>query len=223
MEKIIYTLVRGDGISVYELGQALVARGARRVTAAVNDADVAAASALRIANSDPAPDSAIGVWVDTVNDRCELESAVGKFGTIVGGYLVTESTPLETSQSAMVGERTAGMMQIALLRIPSGMDKSEWFRIWRDDHTQVAIDTQSTFVYRQNLVVRSLLPDAPEVAGIVEEAFPPEAMTSQHAFYAAVGDDEKLKRHQAAMWKSSKRFIDLVTIDVLPTSEYVWT
>jgi hypothetical protein len=84
----------------------------------------------------------------------------------------------------------------------------------------VAIDTQSTFGYRQNYVVRALTEAAPEVHAIVEENFPDEAMTSDHAFYAAP-DDATLARHQQAMMDSCARFIDFERIDVIPMSEYL--
>jgi len=196
--------------------------GVRKLSLAVHDEDVSAAEKLRIVNCDPSIEAVVSLWVDSANDRGELQSVISEFATIIAGYLVSESEPLNNGAPVGDGERTSGMMQIAFLQVPSSLSEEEWFSIWRNDHTRVAMETQSTFVYRQNLVVRVLTNGAPACAAIVEEAFPAEAMTSQHAFYDAVGDDEKLERNRVRMWESSERFVDIATIEIVPTSEYVW-
>lgn len=56
---------------------------------------------------------------------------------------------------------------------------------------------------------------------VVEELFPTAAITDQHAFYDAVGDDDTLDRNRTEMLASVGRFLDLDRIDVLPTSRYV--
>jgi hypothetical protein len=66
-----------------------------------------------------------------------------------------------------------------------------------------------------------LTPDAPPWAGIVEELFPASAMTDAAVFYDAVGDDDRLRRHQAAMIASTQRFLDFTAIDVIPTSQHL--
>jgi len=69
-------------------------------------------------------------------------------------------------------------------------------------------------------VVRLLGEDTPHCHAIVEENFPPEAMTDDHAFYATGGDDAVLQKHMTAMMESCSRFIDFERIDVIPMSEY---
>ena len=61
---------------------------------------------------------------------------------------------------------------------------------------------------------------APPFDAIIEENFPLEAMTSQHAFYG-VETDAQLQANQQAMIDSCVRFIDFDKIDVVPTSEYL--
>ena len=79
------------------------------------------------------------------------------------------------------------MANVALLRRPAQLDQASWLTRWQHDHTPVAIETQSTFGYTQNAVVRSLTPNAPELAGIVESDAP------THSVYdpgnSAAGDD----------------------------------
>ena len=91
---------------------------------------------------------------------------------------------------------------------------------WHDHHTQVAIDTQATSRYLQNLVVRPLTAGAPPCTAVVEEAFPEEAMTDQSVFFDAVGDDERLKSNADALMSSVMAFLEFDLIDVVPTSEY---
>ena len=86
--------------------------------------------------------------------------------------------------------------------------------------TPVAIETQSTFEYRQNVVVRALTPGARPYDAIVEECFPPQAMDNPQAFFDAVGDEQKFQRNLDRMMASVGRFLDLGTIDVLATSQY---
>jgi len=53
------------------------------------------------------------------------------------------------------------MYQVVLLRKPPRLSHEQWLEIWLGSHTQVAIDTQSTFGYRQNVIVRPLTFAAP--------------------------------------------------------------
>ena len=87
------------------------------------------------------------------------------------------------------------------------------------DKGHVALDLQDTFSYVQNVVTRRLTDGAEPWDAIVEECFPPEAMTDPHAFFDTA-DDELLARRQQDMFASVERFIDLGKIDVVPTSRY---
>ena len=85
----------------------------------------------------------------------------------------------------------------------------------------MAIETQSTFGYTQNLVVRALTPAAPEIAGIVEELFPAEAMTDLKAFFGAADDDD-LQNRVSRMVASTTAFGANENIDTVPTSRYLF-
>ena len=101
------------------------------------------------------------------------------------------------------------------------MDEPTWLARWHGDHTRVAIETQSTFGYVQNYVVRALTPDAPALNAIVEELFPVEAVGSLHAFFGAADDDD-LRRRMEQMVASTAAFGANVNIDAVPTSRYVF-
>jgi hypothetical protein len=133
-------------------------------------------------------------------------------------YLVTESVPLQASLE--LGCRTTGLANIALLRRPAELDEASWLTRWQRDHTPVAIETQATFGYTQNTVVRTLTPDAPVLAGIVEELFPAAAITDLKAYFGAADEDD-LQHRLSRMVASTSAFGANENIDTVPTSRYV--
>jgi EthD domain len=137
----------------------------------------------------------------------------------VAAYLVTESVPLHRPR-AEIGQRTPGLANVALLRRPDRLDRATWLTRWQRDHTSVAIETQSTFGYTQNVVVRALTPDAPVLAGIVEELFPAEAITDLRAFFGAA-DDADLQHRMQRMIDSTSAFGANENVDTVPTSRYI--
>ena len=90
------------------------------------------------------------------------------------------------------------------------------------DHTPVAIRTQGTFGYVQNVVVRPVTGDAPRVDALVEELFATAAMSDIHAFYGSDGDDAELGRRMTDMMASVARFGADRDLDLVPTSRYAW-
>ncbi len=204
------------------LSRAILDAGARRLRIAVADEDVAPAARLRMETSRPLPAGLVSVWVDTAVRRQPVEDAIASAVARLAGYLVTESEPIVNTRHAVAdGQRTPGMCQVAILKKPPRLSYEHWLEIWLGSHTQIAIDTQSTFGYRQNVIVRPLTYAAPPYDAIVEESFPAEAMTDQAVFYDAVGDDAKRRQNRKAMNESCTRFIDFDKIDVVPMSEYV--
>ena len=125
------------------------------------------------------------------------------------------------SQQSYGDQRTAGLANIALLRRPDDLDEATWLARWHIDHTPVAIETQATFGYTQNAVVRALTPGAPVIAAIVEELFPIEAVSDLHAFFGAADDDD-LRTRMERMVCSTAAFGANQNIDTVPTSRYVF-
>ena len=229
MEKVDYVIWRPPGTEraafaealLGPVADALLAAGARGLQ--VNVADEAVAGGImKLVHTDPQMEAVLGVWVDSAAaaPRKPFDAAVAVAGWFAA-YLVTESEPLPDPVPPPPGERTRGFANVAFLRRPAELDPADWLSRWQDDHTPVAIETQSTFRYVQDVVVRGLTPDAPPVAGIVEECFPTEALTDLHAFFDAGGDDDVLGRNLERMNESVGRFGANESIDVVPTSEYV--
>lgn len=229
MEKMLYLIWKHEGESEAGFRQALLGplagrvldAGARRLRIAVADEDVAPAAKLRMETTRPLPAGLISIWADTAVRRRPFEEAIGSAVARMAGYLVTESEPIVNTKHAVAdGQRTPGMCQVAILRKPPRLSYEHWQEIWLGSHTQIAIDTQSTFGYRQNVIVRPLTYAAPGYDAIVEEHFPAEAMNDRSVFYNAVGDEAKRKANMKAMNESCARFIDFDKIDVVPMSEY---
>lgn len=231
MEKLVYPLWREPQQSGDEFRDILLAQlgpqlsrlaGVHGVRLAVADSAVAPAAGRRMESHPPLPDAVLSLWVDFAG-AADWEPLIDGCTQRRTGYLVAEAEPLVSQRvhPAAAGERVFGMCHVVFLRKPAQLEKSAWFDIWQGSHTRVAIDTQSTFGYRQNVVVRVLDEGTPLFDAIVEENFPPEAMTSDHAFYDTNGDADLLQERMKAMMDSCTRFIDFAHIDVIPMSEYV--
>lgn len=231
MEKLIFLVWPAPGTETADLAgallgdrvDALAAAGARGLQVNVDDAEVAGA-AVRFTHLHAAVGAVVSAWVDAAEVSAPALAAVlvdPEEVDSVAGYLVTESVPLPDGRPVAAGERTPGFANIALLRRPAELSPATWRERWQGHHTRVAIDTQSTFGYTQNLVVRPVTPDAPAIDAIVEELFPIEALADLHAFFDTGGDDEELGRRLAAMTTSTAAFGADRDLDVIPTSRYL--
>ncbi len=232
MEKLLCPLWRPESAAVDTFRDRLLQRlpdavsgleGVHGVRLAVADSDVAAAARRRMVSHEPAPDGILTLWLDHAAMVDRLEPLLDELCDRWCRYLVTEAEPLVSQRAhpSAPGERVYGMCQVVFMKRPEGMDREDWLSVWKDDHTRVAIETQSTFGYRQNVIVRAAGQGIVPCDAIVEEHFPPEAMESDHAFYDTGGDDALLQARSARMMESCARFIDFAHIDVLPMSEYV--
>lgn len=230
MEKVIYLLwkpaaadMAGWGRQLRELlPSALRDAGVHAARLNLDDGDVAAAGALRQKLLQDQPQALLQVWVNSAiaSLRAPVDALVTEHAARWAGYLVTESQPLRnTRHPARAGQRTEGFAQMALLRRPLRLTAEAWLTHWHSVQTPVAIETQDSFEYVQNVVVRALSADAPLFDAIVEECFPADAMTDPQAFFDARGDEQKFQRNLQRMMDSVAGFLDL-PIDCIPTSQY---
>jgi hypothetical protein len=225
VEKLVYVGWKPDGVPLGAfrtsllgpVAQALRAKGARGVTVLLADDEVV--QGLRIAKRDPT--AVVGVWVDSAVQRAPLEAELAAAMTGLAGWLTLESVPLRnTTHPVALGERVPGLYTVAFLEKPETLDYATWLERWQGEHTVTATETQRTFLYVQNVLVRALTPAAPPWTAIVEEAFPAEAATDPMHFYTATTPDE-LALQQRRMVASCERFIDFARFETLPMSAYV--
>lgn len=232
MEKVIYLVWRDPRIDIETFGNTL--RGdlaaqlraipsVRSLQVNLADAAVAAGAGIKQTNSHPPLETVVQVWVDSAiaHLRAPVDAAIAAHTSRYAAYLVTESQPLRNLRHPpKPGARTEGFAQIALLRKPQQQPHAEWIDVWHNSHTQIAIETQSTFEYIQNVVIRPLTADAPPLDAMVEESFPLAALNDPFTFFDAIGDEAKFQANLKTMMDSVQRFIDMSRIDVAPTSQY---
>jgi hypothetical protein len=232
MEKLVYLLLGSAGTVAPDVAAALreatvgelSAQGARSIQVNVTDAALGQPFGV-----EPVPGSeqilaAVSVWVDTAegNRVASTLPDAGPGGAAWHGWLVCESEPMPNRTHPPGADgRVPGFAQLVALSRPPHLSWGEWRHVWQGAHTPVAINTQSSFRYVQNVVFRALTPGAPAYAAVVEECFPLEAATDLHVFFDAVGDDARLTRHMAAMSESCDRFMDGVA-PVSWTTEWVY-
>jgi len=225
VEKLMYVGWKPDGVALADFradligatAESLLACGARGLTMLL--ADDAAVQGLRIARRDPT--AIVSIWLDSALRRAPVEAILARTVNRLAGWLVLESVPLPNATHPVVlGERVPGLYTVAFLEKPETLAYGDWLERWQGDHTAVAIETQRTFLYVQNVLARPLTPDAPPWVAIVEEGFPEEAATDPMRFYAASSADE-LAAQQGRMTASVQRFIDFARFETLPMSAYV--
>jgi hypothetical protein len=226
MEKVIVVLRRADSADEWcarlrgPVATELSELGLPGLTVNVRDSAVRD-SLMTLTTLDPPAVAVVSVWTQ----QCYGEQMSAALRLLAGecdqlaAYLVTESVPLP-GPTLESGKRTPGLANVALLRRPDDLDQATWLNRWQLDHTQVAIETQSTFGYTQNWVVRALTADAPGISAIVEELFPLEAVADIKAFFGAA-DDADLQHRVGRMVASTSAFGANQNIDTVPTSRYV--
>jgi hypothetical protein len=229
VEKLVYVVWKPAGVPDPEFARALLegvapkltALGARGLTLHLPDAEVQGVLRARITRLDPPVSGLVSFWLDAADERAPLESALAEATSRLAGYLVVESVPLRnTTRPAPLGRRTPGIVMVALIERPERMPWEDWIAHWHGHHRKVALETQCTFSYVRNVVVRALTPGAPRWAGIVEEGFPAEAVTDPMRWYKAEGSPDTLKRNVRRMVESCQAFLDLDRVESHPTSEY---
>ncbi len=225
MEKVVAVLMAADRDEDWcqrqrgPVADAILALEVAGLAVNVRD-DAVRHSLMTLTTLDPPVAAVVSIWTQ----QCYGDQVAAALRLLetecdqLAAYLVTESVPLPAPLE--LGSRTTGLANIALLRRPEKLDQTSWLNRWQHGHTPVAIETQSTFGYTQNAVVRALTTDAPALAGIVEELFPTEAITDLKAFFGAA-DDADLQQRLSRMVASTSAFGANENIDTVPTSRYV--
>ena len=203
-----------------EFRAALASAGVHAVAVNVDDGDVE--PALRFGPAEPIT-ALVSVWLGPSDPAAAVAAVADALEEPeLHAYRVTEKVRLDPHPVAD-GARLDAFAQVALLRRPDHMSRDEYLTYWQVHHTPIAIRTQNTSGYIQNIVEEALTPSSPELAAIVEEHFPMAAMSDPHAFYGSGGDDAELNRRMTELMDSVARFGADQGLDLVPTSRYVWT
>jgi hypothetical protein len=228
VEKLAYVVWKRGSEPDAACARRLLEEAAPRLRACVEklrisvvDGDVAAGAKLRIGRQDPPKSGLVSFWLEQSQERAGPEAILAAACGRLAGYLVVESRPLVNgSHRAPPGGRTPGFALVTCIEPKDGLAHEEFVRLWYDVQRDTAIETQSTFGYVRNEVVRALTPDAPRWAAIVEENFPAGALTDPAVFYDAPGDPAKLRANQERMFRAVQGFLALDRVESHPMSEY---
>jgi hypothetical protein len=228
MEKLAYVVWKRGAEPDARFAQRLLGEVAPRLRAecerlriSVVDDDVAAGAKLHLGKLDPRPAGLVSFWLEQSQERSACEARLAAACERIAGYLVVESRPLvNTAHRAPLGARTPGFALVSCIVAKDGLAEDEFIRLWYEVQRDTAIETQSTFGYVRNEIVRALTKDAPRWDAIVEENFPIGALDDPAVFYDAAGDPAKLRRHQERMFRAVERFLALDRIESHPMSEY---
>jgi hypothetical protein len=207
-------------LSDERLHQRLADAGARRLQLNLDDDDVA--PAMRIASGPDHIGAVVSAWADADAEDSDVSKALAGVTARLAGWEVDERRPVPPPESAN-GERMDALANVAILQRPAELDREEWLHRWLVDHTPIAISTQATFGYVQNVVTRPVTDDPPRrVDAVVEELFPSAGMTDMHAFYGSGGDDTELHDRLTRLMASVARIGFDHDIDLVPGSRYVF-
>jgi hypothetical protein len=228
VEKLIYLLWKETGTAATAFNADLLgpvqrklrALGAHRLQVHVVDDAVAPGAGLRLETMKPMPSAMISFWLNAAHDKAKYEPVLEGASARIAGYAVSEAVVLPIAEAQPDGTRVPGFSQIAFFRKLPGITQEGFLRIWMRDQTKVGPETQETFYYGQNIVVRALTVGAPPLDGIVDECYPIEALTDHLVYWRADGSEETFKAHLKREMDNVARFIDGDTVSAFVSSTY---
>jgi hypothetical protein len=171
----------------------------------------------------------VSVWLDTVEHRAPFEATLDAVATRLAGYEVVESlyrdyggNQWSASRQWPDGERSPGVLTVALLEQHPSLTFEEWVQRWHSRISPITEAIQPRCRYVRNAVFRAITDGAPPFRGIVEEAWPSlEHVTDPMLFYCADGDPEKMTANVTQMIDEITAFIDLDTMRSVTMSEWI--
>jgi hypothetical protein len=238
MEKLIYLLwgagspEEGDALRERLLGETAPLLGASDIRGlVVNVHDAAAAEAPSPAPPAPGEEphvAEIGVWLDCYERRDALEGAIGALGLRSAGYLVVESlyddygtTRYASPRDWADGQRSPGVLTVALIHRPAELERSEWLDRWHGTQSPVSAELQPRTRYVRNEVVRPLTEGAPAIDGIVDEAWPSAGHVADPMLFFNATSAAELDANVSRMMESVTACLDLGRLRSSTMSEYL--
>jgi hypothetical protein len=171
----------------------------------------------------------VGAWLANYQRREPVEAVVDSLGLPWAAYLVVESVVDDYGTTAHAeprswpdGERSPGVLTVALIHRPPGMDDATWLHNWHEVQSPVSGAIQPRCRYVRQQVVRALTPGAPEVEGIVDEAWPSARhVADPMLFFEAGGDPAVLQRNVERMIESTSGCLDMDRFRTATMSEHL--
>ncbi len=225
MEKVVY-LVRAlpDPAAGDLLREELLALAAaldvHAATVLVHDTEAAAAPSPAPASEGERTHVAVlSAWVDCYQSRPDLELGADYD---VATHLVVESLYEDYDSPPPAGARSPGVLTVATLHRPADLAEAEWIHNWHEVQSPESARLQPRKRYVRNRVVQALTPGAPEVDGIVEEAWASaEVVADPMLFFETGGDPARLGPMVEEMLANVNACLDLSRLRSTTMSEYL--
>jgi hypothetical protein len=203
--------------------------GARAATCNVHDSAAAAAPSPAPAPEGEAPHVAeVSMWLDCYERTAGIDEALADLKLTTASYLVVESlyddygtTPYAAPRDWPDGERSPGVLTVALIHRPEGLDYREWITRWHGTQSPVSGELQPRTRYVRNEVVRALTDGAPGIDGIVEEGWPSVEHVADPKLFFNASTDEELSANVSRMLDSVSACLDLGRLRSSTMSEYL--
>ncbi|HEY7947910.1 MAG TPA: hypothetical protein VID75_09545 [Acidimicrobiales bacterium] len=238
MEKIVYLLWDRDGPGqgdllrdrlLTETAPGLLSAGARGVGINVHDSAAAEApSPVPTPEGEDPHMAEVSVWLDSYDRRQPFEQVVAGLGLRHAGYLVVESlyedygtTPHGPARWWPDGQRSPGLLTVALIHRPEGLDYREWIDRWHGTQSPLSAELQPRTRYVRNEIVRALTDAAPEIGGIVEEAWPSATHVADPMLFYNASSADELTANITRMLDSVNACLDLGRLRSATMSEYL--
>jgi hypothetical protein len=239
VEKLVYLLWGDDDPSagdalrdglLDDVAPTLLDAGALRLGVNVHDTAAAEAPSPVPTPAGELPHVAeVSVWVDSYDRRAPIEAAIAGVDLRHAGYLVLESlyddygtTEHGPPRDWPDGERSPGVLTVALIHRPEGLGYDEWIQRWHGTQSPVSAELQPRCRYVRNEVIRAVTQDAPEIHGIVEEAWPSARhVADPMLFFNAGSDPALLQANIERMLESVNACLDLSRIRNVTMSEHL--
>jgi hypothetical protein len=207
----------------------LLASGVRGLSVNVHDGDAAPAPSPAPPPEGEDPHVAqVSVWLDCYEDRGVLEAALVELGLRWASYLVVESlyddygtTEYAPPRDWPDGERSPGVLTVALIHRPRGLEYGEWITRWHGTQSPVSAELQPRTRYVRNEVVRALSAGAPEVGGIVEEGWPSTGHVADPLLFFNATTPDELQANVSRMITSVDACLDMTRLRSSTMSEYL--
>jgi hypothetical protein len=212
-----------------ETAPRILAAGARAVTVNVHDAAAAEAPSPAPGPEGEEPHVAqVSVWLDCYEQTGALDAALADLGLRTASYLVVESlyedygtTPHAGPRDWPDGQRSPGVLTVALIHRPDGLDEREWITRWHKVQSPESGRLQPRTRYVRNQVVRSLTEGAPAIDGIVEEGWPSAGHVADPMLFFNASSPEQLADHVGQMITNVEACLDLARLRSSTMSEYL--
>lgn len=221
MEKLVYALWDVPEGLVERVGPELLSLDPLGLT--INVVDPAIDMSATVAVPDNGVGATVGLWLDSLDDRGPLESALGGAAGRMAGYLVTESVPLAyQGRTWPDGERSPGVKQLTMFDKRADIDDAQFFARWHGSHTPLTFEVHPVCLYVRQAVARAVTDGAPRWRGIVEEGLRDvEDLTDPMRYFSAGDSPDALEHNVKRVMDDVSSFLDLGSVESYPTAEYI--